>query len=323
MPGTSTAITTFLRLRPSKQGDGFFVADSPKHVEVHVPAETAAGMINHKRTDWRFAFDGILPTDAKQEEVFERVAEPVVESVLSGFNGTVFAYGQTGSGKTYTLTGGVTAYAERGVIPRTLSAVFARIGADTEAEYTVRISYLEIYNEVGFDLLDARQSAAAGSKHGDMTATPAGLAQLARVQGCVEEEDGSVRVQGLSSHVVASEEAAINLLFVGDTNRAVSETSMNALSSRSHCVFTITVEARPVGEATVRRSKLHLVDLAGSERIGKSGASGSTLNEAIHINSSLFQLQLVIMALHEKQSRVRVRTSARPHDLELPRPAST
>lgn len=301
---SSTAITTFLRLRPVKQTTTSHfvppVADEAR-IECRVPETELPGFVNHKRTNWNFAFNGILNAEATQEEVFDCVAQPVVESVLEGYNGTVFAYGQTGSGKTYTLTGGASAYAERGIIPRTLSAVFKAIASrQDDAEHTVRISYLEIYNESGFDLLDPRQAAAAG-RHGSLGV--GGLAELAKVSGVVEDEDGSVRLKGLSSHVVASEEAAINLLFLGDTNRAVSETSMNAVSSRSHCIFTIAVEARPHGSTTVRRSKLHLVDLAGSERVGKSGASGNTLTEALSINVSLHFLEMVIMALHEKQKK--------------------
>ena len=299
----STAITTFLRIRPAKRSDSFFEPpDGEKStVEVHVPEDAAQGFVNHKRCHWKFAFNGVLDRDASQEDVFERVAQPVIDSVINGFNGTIFAYGQTGSGKTYTLTGGASAYAERGIIPRTLSEVFRAVAANSsEAEHTVRVSYLEIYNEHGFDLLDPRQAAAAG-RHGQINAQ--GLDQLARVQGVAEDDDGSVRLKGLSSHVVPSEEAAINLLFLGDTNRAVSETTMNAASSRSHCIFTICVEARPHGSTTVRRSKLHLVDLAGSERVGKSGANGSQLTEAININSSLHFLEMVIMALHEKQTK--------------------
>ena len=299
----STAITTFLRVRPCKARETHFEPPDAENgqVEVRVPEDAAQGFVNNRRCHWKFAFNGVLDRDCSQEDVFERVAQPVIESVMSGFNGTIFAYGQTGSGKTYTLTGGAAAYAERGIIPRTLSEVFRAIEANAgEAEHTVRVSYLEIYNESGFDLLDPRQSAAAG-KHGHINA--AGLAELARVQGVTEDEDGTVRLKGLSSHVVASEEAAINLLFVGDTNRAVSETTMNAASSRSHCIFTVSVESRPHGSTTVRRSKLHLVDLAGSERVGKSGASGTTLNEAININSSLHFLEMVIMALHERQNK--------------------
>ena len=289
----TAAIQTFLRLRPCKSSSGSHfepVDDATSSVEVDVPAEEAAGYINNKRHHWKFAFNGVLDRDASQDDCFERVAQPVVDNVLDGFNGTIFAYGQTGSGKTFTLTGGVSAYAERGIIPRTLSYIFKAVAANEDAEHTVRVSYLEIYNESGFDLLDPRQAAVAG-KHGQLG--HAALAELARVKGVVEEDDGSVRLKGLSSVVVASEEEAINQLFLGDTNRAVSETTMNAASSRSHCIFTVCVEARPHGSTTVRRSKLHLVDLAGSERVGKSGASGTTLTEALNINSSLHFLELV------------------------------
>ena len=205
---SSTAITTFLRVRPAKTTASYFEPpdSSGTSVEVTVPADAAQGFVNNKRSHWKFSFNGVIDRDTSQEDVFERVAQPVIESVMSGFNGTIFAYGQTGSGKTYTLTGGSTAYAERGIIPRTLSEVFRAIEADAEAEHTVRVSYLEIYNESGFDLLDPRQAAAAG-RHGQINSQA--LSELARVQGVVEDDDGSVRLKGLSSHVVASEEAAI------------------------------------------------------------------------------------------------------------------
>ena len=288
----SSTIDTFLRVRPARKAAGFFNVADDHTATVDVPQDEALGFVNNKRTSWRFGFNGVLNTDSTQEDVFERVAQPVVENVLGGYNGTVFAYGQTGSGKTHTLTGGASSYAQRGIIPRAIQAIYKHVQSCAEdAEYTVRVSYLEIYNEVGYDLLDPSQGGdAAGA-----------LGQLARVAGVSEAEDGSVRLKGLSQHAVATEEAALNLLFVGDTNRAVAETSMNDASSRSHCIFTIAVECRPHGASTVRRSKLHLVDLAGSERVGKSGASGTILSEAKAINLSLHYLESVIIALHEKQ----------------------
>jgi kinesin family protein 6/9 len=96
---------------------------------------------------------------------------------------------------------------------------------------------------------------------------------------------------------VASEEDALNLLFLGDTNRMIAETPMNMASSRSHCVFSLHLEARRAGEAVVRRSKLNLVDLAGSERAAKSGIDGTALSEAKYINASLHYLEQVILAL--------------------------
>ena len=98
-----------------------------------------------------------------------------------------------------------------------------------------------------------------------------------------------------------TEEEALNLLFLGDTNRMIAETPMNLASSRSHCVFTLHLEARRGGGDTVRRSKLNLVDLAGSERVGKSGIDGTTLGEAKYINVSLHFLEQVIMALQVRE----------------------
>jgi kinesin family member 6/9 len=95
----------------------------------------------------------------------------------------------------------------------------------------------------------------------------------------------------------STEEEALNLLFLGDTNRMIAETPMNLASSRSHCIFTLHMEARSPGEDVVRRSKLHLVDLAGSERVNKSGIDGTILNEAKYINASLHFLEQVIIAL--------------------------
>ena len=159
---------------------------------------------------------------------FDRVAQPVVQSVVDGFNGTVFAHGQTGGGHVQLLTGGADSYASRGIIPRAISAIFAAVGtcAADDVEHTVRISYLEIYNDAGFDLLD--RAVVEGQARGRRGR---GLAELPRVQGVVEEENGaSVRVRGLSSHVARSEEEALTLLFEGDTNREVSATSMNDAS---------------------------------------------------------------------------------------------
>ena len=107
-------------------------------------------------------------------------------------------------------------------------------------------------------------------------------------------------------HRATSEEEALNLLFLGDTNRAISETAMNQASSRSHCLFTVFLECRGAGGSDkVRRSKLHLVDLAGSERVHKTKSDGITLNEAKYINTSLFYLEMVIVALNEKNKKAR------------------
>jgi len=125
----------------------------------------------------------------------------------------------------------------------------------------------------------------------------------------MEDEWGNSIMQNLGMHLCNSEEDALNLLFLGDVNRAYASTNMNETSSRSHCIFTISIEGRKTGSDMVMRSKLHLVDLAGSERVKKSGATGKTFNEATYINTSLFYLEMVIVALHEKREHIPYRNS--------------
>lgn len=177
------------------------------------------------------------------------------------------------------------------MIPRAISTIFSTFAARQDSTFTVHISYLEIYNEGGFDLLDPSHETKS-------------LEDLPRVS-MMEDEDGNCHLRNLSMHSAASEQDALNLLFLGDTNRAIAETPMNLASSRSHCIFTIFVEGRKVGADTVTRAKLHLVDLAGSERVHKTNAVGQTLREATFINSSLFYLEMVIVALHEKSTKNR------------------
>ena len=229
--------------------------------------------------------------NAQQDEVFALVASAPVTSVMNGFNATIFAYGQTGSGKTFTITGGPERYVDRGIIPRALTMMFEQIKERSGAQFQIHISYLEIYNNTGYDLLDPSHETKR-------------LEDLPKVT-MREDEDGQVHLRGLSTHLANSEEDALNLLFLGDTNRAIAETPMNMASSRSHCIFTVFIESREAGSDVIRRSKLHLVDLAGSERVHKTNSSGSILREAQHINQSLHYLEIVILALHEKKTRGR------------------
>ncbi|KAA0162039.1 hypothetical protein FNF31_03450 [Cafeteria roenbergensis] len=307
----SDHIRVFLRVRPTRRPSGFFGLDEESgSVRFDVPPD-AAGLMgpNNTRSQYDFRFDGLFGMTARQEDVFERVAGPAVANALAGYNATIFAYGQTGSGKTFTITGGPQRYEDRGIIPRALQRIFQQCDASRKAggQATVWISYLEVYNEVGYDLLE--DSATGGhSRAGTVPGTKA-LEELPRVT-VREDEYGNVHLGNLSLHRAESEEEALNLLFQGDTNRAICETAMNPVSSRSHCVFTISLEQREEGSPVVRRSKLHLVDLAGSERVHKTGATGSLFREATHINSSLLALRRVIDSLHERSVR---RGAARQH----------
>ncbi|CAI2722763.1 unnamed protein product [Schistosoma spindalis] len=248
------------------------------------------GVICNRKEFYNFQFDAIFNTKVGQDQVFNDVAKSVIDKVLLGYNGTIFAYGQTGSGKTYTITGGAEKYSERGIIPRCLAYLFDHFEKDLASEYTLKISYMEIYNEIGYDLLDSR--------HNNMTSK---LEDLPRVTLFEHTEAGTVHLKNLSIHSASTTDEALNLLFMGDTNRIIAETPMNEASTRSHCIFTIHITSRPHGSSVIRRSKLHLVDLAGSERVYKCGLDGTLLTEAKYINLSLHYLEQVIIALAEKQ----------------------
>lgn len=242
-------------------------------------------VINNSTDSFRFRFRRVFETSSGQEEVFNAVAKDCVLSSLNGYNSTIFAYGQTGSGKTYSITGGTGSYQERGIIPRALALVYEEVAKRKEFNWTVSLSYLQIYNDKGQDLLN----------HGNDARS---LEELPPVT--VHELDDDVLLKGLEQHFAPTLTDALNLLFLGDTNRLYCETPMNKTSSRSHCVFTISLEARAVGSAVVRRSKLNLVDLAGSERVSKTGVGGTLLTEAKYINLSLHYLEQVIIALSEQ-----------------------
>ncbi|KAF4084312.1 hypothetical protein AMELA_G00127240 [Ameiurus melas] len=283
-------IQIFARVKPTNKTTAVYSVDNEEQsggsLEFVVPRDLADGFINNKRESYRFRFQKVFDQISKQEEIFEAIAKPVADTVLAGYNGTIFAYGQTGSGKTFTITGGAERYSDRGIIPRTLSYLYQHFSQDCSMVYTTHISYLEIYNEVGYDLLDPRHEAS-------------NLEDLPKVT-IMEDPEQNIHLKNLSLQPSANEEEALNLLFLGDTNRIIAETPMNQASTRSHCIFTIHVCSREPGSATLRRSKLHLVDLAGSERVGKTGVGGQILTEAKYINLSLHYLEQVITALSEK-----------------------
>ncbi|XP_066034533.1 kinesin-like protein KIF6 isoform X3 [Chamaea fasciata] len=284
-------IRVFARVKPlgRRQQAGSYSVDNEEplsSLEIIVPRDLADGFINNKRESYKFKFQKIFDQEAKQDVIFDSIAKPVAECVLAGYNGTIFAYGQTGSGKTFTITGGAERYSDRGIIPRTLSYIFDQLQKDSSKVYTTHVSYLEIYNECGYDLLDPRHEASR-------------MEDLPKVT-IMEDSDQNIHLKNLSLQQATNEEEALNLLFLGDTNRMIAETPMNQASSRSHCIFTIHISSKEPGSATIRRSKLHLVDLAGSERVAKTGIGGHLLTEAKYINLSLHYLEQVIIALAEK-----------------------
>ncbi|XP_064829221.1 kinesin-like protein KIF3A isoform X1 [Oncorhynchus masou masou] len=232
-----------------------------------------------------FTFDTVFGPDSKQLDVYNLTARPIIDSVLEGYNGTIFAYGQTGTGKTFTMEG-VRAVPELlGIIPNSFAHVFGHIAkAEGDTRFLVRVSYLEIYNEEVRDLL--------------------GKDQMQRLE-VKERPDVGVYIKDLSGYVVNNADDMDRIMTMGHKNRSVGSTNMNEHSSRSHAIFTITIESSEKGvdgDQHVRMGKLHLVDLAGSERQGKTGATGQRLKEATKINLSLSTLGNVISALVDGKS---------------------
>ena len=110
----------------------------------------------------RFSFDHVFDMDATQLEVYEKTAKPAVNSILEGYNSTIFAYGQTGTGKTFTMEGFTYNSSDetRGIIPRCIENIFDFIESFTQSDtkFMVRASYLQIYNESVSDLLKTERN---------------------------------------------------------------------------------------------------------------------------------------------------------------------
>jgi kinesin family member 5 len=219
---------------------------------------------------------------SKQSDIFDYSIRPTVDDILNGYNGTVFAYGQTGAGKSYTMMGtNIDDDEGRGVIPRIVEQIFASIlSSPGTIEYTVRVSYMEIYMERIRDLLAPQNDNLPVH----------------------EEKNRGVYVKGLLEIYVSSVQEVYEVMRRGGNARAVAATNMNQESSRSHSIFVITITQKNVETGSAKSGQLFLVDLAGSEKVGKTGASGQTLEEAKKINKSLSALGMVINALTDGKS---------------------
>ncbi|XP_071353635.1 kinesin family member 3Cb [Trachinotus anak] len=231
-----------------------------------------------------FTFDSVYGWESKQSDVYDDAVRPLVESVLQGFNGTIFAYGQTGTGKTFTMQGVSNDPDKRGVIPNSFQHIFTQISRTQNQKYLVRSSYLEIYQEEVRDLLCKDNNKKLELK---------------------ENPEFGVYVKDLSSVVTKNATEIEHVMNLGNQSRSVGFTNMNERSSRSHAIFVITVECSevgPDGADHIRVGKLNMVDLAGSERQSKTGAKGKRMKEAAKINLSLSALGNVISALVDGKS---------------------
>ncbi|XP_046741303.1 kinesin-like protein Klp61F [Diprion similis] len=292
-------IQVFVRVRPAndveKLGKSLTVVEVPSSKEVLVREKP------QDKLSKKFTFDKVFGPLSKQVDVYQAVVSPLLDEVLAGYNCTVFAYGQTGTGKTFTMEGVSndpslhwTTDSSAGIIPRSLSHLFDELRMLEAQEYTVRVSFLELYNEELFDLLSPHDEASKIRLYEDAS------------------KKGAVIIHGLEEVTVHNKSEVFKILEKGSEKRQTAATLMNAHSSRSHTVFSITVHIKENtvdGEELLKTGKLNLVDLAGSENVGRSGAVDRRAREAGNINQSLLTLGRVITSLVERAPHIPYRES--------------
>ncbi|KAM3326414.1 kinesin-like protein KIN-14I [Capsicum chacoense] len=280
------SIRVYCRVRPFLPGQSN-CASSVDHIEdgsitISIPSKNGRGRKS-------FNFNKVFRSSATQGEVFSDT-QPLIRSVLDGYNVCIFAYGQTGSGKTYTMTGPKNLTEQsQGVNYRALGDLFliAEQRKDT-IHYDVSVQMIEIYNEQVRDLL---VSDGVNKRLEIRNAS----------QGLTVPDASLVRVNSTCD--------VIDLMNLGQKNRSVGATALNDRSSRSHSCLTVHVQGRDLASGAILRGCMHLVDLAGSERVNKSEVTGDRLKEAQHINKSLSALGDVISALAQKNAHVPYRNS--------------
>ncbi|KAJ3414063.1 hypothetical protein HDV05_007097 [Chytridiales sp. JEL 0842] len=296
----SDSIKVVIRVRPLNAREL-----ASKHESEWMVASNGRTIYQKSISSNSYTFDDVFEPKRATSDIYQSVAKDIIHSCINGVNGTIFAYGQTSSGKTYTMKG---TRQEPGIIPLSIQEIFSLISRvrcklfsipsslltlswmcsimqTPECEFLLRVSYMEIYNEVIKDLLSD---------------APASL----KIH---EDHARGVFVGGLTEVIVLSPADVDRLIAQGENNRHVGETNMNERSSRSHTILRMVVESRVRGKAkttdAVKVSCLNLVDLAGSERAGQTGAEGIRLKEGGHINKSLLALGTVIGRLSEGGDR--------------------
>jgi len=275
-------VRVFMRVKPTAYfaHENIEIHSDEQSVTVHTKKDERRGYINNQVLDWRFCYDGILH-HASQEETFKKCSADLVIKALDGYNCTIFAYGETGAGKTYTMSG-TNDFKDRGIMPRALTLLYKEIKERADHDINVRLSYMQIYNDKIYDLLETVNGSPT---YEQLTVT--------------ENIHGLAYVKGLACLAANSEEEALSLLFEGESNRVIGHHKLNRYSSRSHCIFSIFIEShsRTLSNAGYVMSRLNFVDLAGSERVGKTKCEGRTQVEALYINKSLTFLEQAVIAL--------------------------
>lgn len=289
-------IRVFCRVRPpleteSGRAIASFNFSDEASLEIKSSQDPGSAKSSQKTKSDSFTFDKVFSPNNSQDDIYLELSQ-LVQSALDGYNVCVFAYGQTGSGKTYTMEGGDTQETQ-GMIPRAIQTIFSAIDKQKQMgwQFSVKCSFLEIYNEVIRDLLNPKSNLPYEIK-------------------MVGSDD--VMVTNLKVEEVQSAEGLMDLLSKAQKSRFVAATVMNHQSSRSHSIAQIRVESSHAGRNIQCQGTLNLIDLAGSERYNSDNLTDRK-KETCNINKSLACLTLVIMHLVEKSGHVPFRDSKLTH----------
>ncbi|XP_065649269.1 kinesin-like protein KIF3A isoform X5 [Hydra vulgaris] len=295
-------VKVYVRIRPFLKDEG---KNNEMAFEISENSQLKVAADERGFPEKNYNFDHIFHPNKTNEEVCKVLTEPLMQAATNGFNGTLMAYGQTGSGKTYSLM------SDTGITRSLIDRCFEHIQKDLKHSYKVNVSYLQIYQEKIYDLLNNH-----------------GKGELA----IRENPKTGVYVENMTEYVARSPAEVIELIDSGKKRLVFAETKMNRTSSRSHAVLQMTIERQLnedlkekenpkeimtplqpcdssfsldldlLGKGVIIKGKIHICDLAGSERIKRTGVSGERLNEAQHINSSLLELGNVIAALADESA---------------------
>ncbi|OWR51620.1 hypothetical protein KGM_200599 [Danaus plexippus plexippus] len=336
-------VQVYLRLKPCNNPSNLYEVRSDRHLITSLDTTTAGhGRRTQHNVSKMFTFSHIFGPDTSQKEIFENVVKENLKKLPEGNSFTLLTYGASGSGKTFTLMGTV---ASPGLVPRSLEYVFKVVGAaqtpvykpsesgadklsHAQQEYELQwvkrlhvsaphkdkyrrmsvqlrndltshydlsnrhrhyvwVSFIEIYNEGIYDLL------APGERRN---------AQKLAIR---EDSSGNVYVKGATQAFVRSGEEAYDVMVAGKHNLQVAATGVHAQSSRSHCIFTITMLTE--GDGVVGVSHVRLCDLAGCERAARTRNTGARMCESRAINSSLHVLERCLRALRRKGAKAPTR----------------
>ncbi|CAH1232328.1 KIF3A [Branchiostoma lanceolatum] len=248
----------------------------------------------------QFTFDGVFGAETTQYQMFENCGiKKLLDMALDGYACTAFAFGQTGSGKTHTITGPMTMFEDdigqdaelQGLIQRAFLYLFDSIGQrkrrDPSTVYTLKATYLEIYNEQVKDLLNPA----------DRPNLPV---RWSKEQGFYVENLFCPEFENIDDIMAVLEE--------GMHNRHVGSHNLNEHSSRSHTMLTLNIDSEMADpdDASMyitKHGKICFVDLAGSEKVKESKSAGDALVETTNINKSLLTLGNCISALSDPKKR--------------------